>query len=568
VWERQSCSEAVVARLAEALRLPQAAARVLAVRGIVDPDAAERFLAPSLAHLHDPMRLADMGAAVTRLEAALARGETIAVHGDYDVDGITSTVMLRRLLELLGGNVVHVIPERLREGYGLQPAAVERLHADGVRLLVSVDCGIRSLEAARRARQLGVDLVVTDHHEPGDALPPAVAVVNPRRRDCPYPDKDLSGAGVVFKLVQALCRRHGRERWLPAFVKVAALGTLADVVPLVGENRVLARVGLDELSSGRHTVGLRALLEASRLSGRPIDSHDVAFVLAPRLNAAGRMSTPDLAARLLLLVDETMADEARQLAEALNGENERRQREEQAIVAEARARIEKDPDVGARDVLVVAGEGWHRGVIGIVAAKLVETFHRPAIVLSIEGEVAYGSCRSIPAFDMLGALEQAADLLDRFGGHRQAAGLQLPAARIGELRARLQAHAETVLSPDDLRPRLWLDAGLRFAEITPPLVEALDRLAPFGVGNPRPVFDARGVEIVAGPSRLKERHLAMTVRQDGRLFRAIAWRAADRIGLLDAHRAGLDLAYSVDRNTWRGESTLELQVADIRPPGG
>jgi len=556
-----------VDRLADALRLPRTAARLLAVRGIVDPEAGERFLAPSLAHLHDPMRLADMGAAVARLEAALARDEPIAIHGDYDVDGITSTVMLRRLLELLGGKVVHVIPERLREGYGLQPATVERLHAQGVRLLVSVDCGIRSVEAAGRARQLGIDLVITDHHEPGDALPPAVAVVNPRRRDCGYPDKDLAGAGVVFKLVQALCRRYGRERWLPAFVKVAALGTLADVVPLVGENRVLARVGLDELSSGRHTVGLRALLEASRLAGRPIDSHHVAFVLAPRLNAAGRMSTPDLAARLLLLADETMAEEARQLAEALNGENERRQREEQAIVAEARARIEADPEIGARDVLVVAGEGWHRGVIGIVASKLVETFHRPAVVLSIEGEVAYGSCRSIPAFDMLAALERAADLLDRFGGHRQAAGLQLPAARIGELRARLQAHAETVLTPDDLRPRLWLDARLRFADITPSLVEALERLAPFGMGNPRPVFDARAVEIVAGPSRLKDRHVTMTVRQDGRLFRAIAWRGADRLDLLDAHRAALDLAYSVERNTWGGASTLELQVADVRPPG-
>ncbi len=309
-------------------------ARLLCLRGLGDAEDAARFLNPSLDHLHDPFKLAGMAAAVARIEAALARHERIAIHGDYDVDGITSTVILRRALELLGGEVIHFIPERLRDGYGLQPAAIERLHAEGVRLIVSVDCGIRGADAARRARELGVDLIITDHHEPDDELPAALAVINPKRHDCTYPDKYLAGVGVALKLVQALCGRAGKDRWLPGFVKMAAIGTLADVVPLVGENRVIARLGLASLSRGPHTVGLRSLLDCCGLIGKTIDSYQVAFMLAPRVNAAGRMSTPDIATRLLLATDEAMGEEARQLAQQLNDENLRRQQEEADLVAE------------------------------------------------------------------------------------------------------------------------------------------------------------------------------------------------------------------------------------------
>ncbi len=547
IWLRPTAPDPHAATLVAALGISPLVAQLLCLRGIVDPEEADRFLKPSLAQLHDPMRLADMAPAVQRIEAAIARREPIAIHGDYDVDGIASTVMLRRAIDLLGGDVVHFIPERMRDGYGLQEAAVARLHAEGVRLLVSVDCGIRSQAAARRARDLGVDLIITDHHEPDKELPPALAVVNPKRADCAYPDKHLSGAGVALKLVQALCTRADRARWLPSFIKVAALGTLADVVPLVGENRVIARVGLEKLSAGPNAVGLRALLESARLGTRAIDSYHVAFMIAPRINAAGRMSTPDLAARLLLLADESMAAEARELAGQLGAENERRQAEEQVILDEAKRQVERDPDVGAHNILVVAGEGWHRGVIGIVASKLVESFHKPTIVLSLENGVAHGSCRSIPGFDMLDALERVGELFDRFGGHRQAAGLQMDSARLGALRARLYEHADGVLSPDDLRPRLHLDGVLRLSDITPELVGALLELAPFGMGNPRPVFEAPGVQILSGPNRMKERHLAMTVLQDGRAFRAVAWRAAERQAQLQEHRARIDL--SVRRDT-------------------
>jgi single-stranded-DNA-specific exonuclease len=568
LWEHLPCDDVAVSALEAALGLHPTVARLLCLRGFADPELASQFLHPSFDHLHDPFKLTGMTAAVERLEQAIARRERIAIHGDYDVDGITSTVILRRALEMLGGDVVHFIPERLRDGYGLQPAAIERLHADGVSLIVSVDCGIRGIEAARRARELGVDLIVTDHHEPDDELPVAVAVLNPKRHDCPYPDKYLAGVGVALKVVQALCGRAGRSKWLPAFVKIAAIGTLADVVPLVGENRVIARFGLESLSRGPHTVGLRALLDCCGLTGKTIDSYQVAFMLAPRVNAAGRMSTPDIATRLLLATDGALEQEARALAQQLNDENLRRQQEEAELVTAAKKAVETDPAVGAHNVLVVGGAGWHRGVIGIAASKLVDTYHKPAIVLSIDGDVAHGSCRSIPDFDMLNALERCADLFVKFGGHRQAAGLTMEAGRVPEFRQRINAWADEVLEPDQLRPRLRIDAPLPLNGITHDLVRGLDSLGPFGMGNPRPVFHASPVEIVDGPRTLKERHLKMTFSQQGRRFRAIAWRAAERAGFLEKHRAGVNLAFSLDRNEYQGETYLELNVCDIRSLDG
>jgi len=566
IWQRRACDETRIDALANDLGISAVTARLLCVRGIHDADVARRFLSPSLDDLHDPFGLADMSLAVDRILRAVANRERIAVHGDYDVDGVTSTVILRRGLELLGADVTHFIPERLRDGYGLQPAALDRLHAEGARLVISVDCGIRGIEAARHARTLGLDLIITDHHEPDTELPPAFAVINPKRHDCRYPDKNLAGVGVALKLVQALCIRTGRTSWLPAFVKVASIGTLADVVPLAGENRVIAKLGLAMLSKGPHKVGLRSLLDACGLIGKEIDSYHIGFVLAPRVNAAGRMSTPDIAARLLLASDETMAEEARGLAEQLNVENLRRQQEEAEIVAAARRIVETDIDVGSRTVLVVAGEGWHRGVIGIVASKLVDAFHRPAIVLSIEGQVAHGSCRSIPSFNMLGALESCPDVMLRFGGHKQAAGLTVEAGRVRELRARVNEYADGCLGPDDLRPRLWIDGALGLRAINEQVASELTTLAPFGAGNPCPVFHASRVEIVDGPRRVKDRHLKMAFKQDGRVMRGIAWRAGEREQFVAEHRAAIDLAFSVEQDTWNGERYLQLSVADFRAP--
>jgi single-stranded-DNA-specific exonuclease len=327
---------------------------------------------------------------------------------------------------------------------------------------------------------------------------------------------------------------------------------------------VIAKIGLDLLSRGPHKIGLRALLDVAGLTGKTIDSFNVSFMLAPRLNAAGRMSTPDLATRLLLAGDEGMADEARGLALQLDGENVRRQEEEAGIVAAAKKIVQTDPDVGARSILVVDGDHWHRGVIGIVASKLVDAFHRPAIVLSIEDGIAQGSCRSISGFDMLAALERCAHLLVRFGGHKQAAGLTLEAGRVREFRAAINDVADETLGPDDLMPRLRIDGDLTFRSITAGVAAGVASLAPFGAGNPRPVFAARGVEIVDGPRKLKERHLKMSLKQDGRVFRAVAWRAAERHEYLTEHRAALDVAFSLEQNQYNGETYLELTLSDLK----
>jgi len=571
VWEDVAVDDARVHAAAAALGVPPVIARLLCQRNLTDLDAARRFLSPALDQLHDPFLLTGMRDAVERILRAVAQRERVVIHGDYDVDGVTSTAILQRAIELLGGDVHHFVPDRHRDGYGLQPATIERLHAAGARLIVSVDCGIRAADAADRARELGVDLIITDHHEPDAVLPHARAVINPKRSDCQYPDKHLAGVGVALKLVHALLVASGRGiADLPHFVKIAAIGTMADVVPLVGENRIIARYGLESLSNGPHAAGLEALLEESGLLNRPVDSFHVGFVLAPRLNAAGRMSSADIALDLLLMkgrATETRA-RARELAKQLSSENAKRQEQEAAILADARRTIDGDPDIGAQNILIVAGDGWHRGVIGIVASKLVDLYCKPVLVLSIEDGLAQGSARSIPAFDMLASLEHCHDVFLRFGGHRQAAGVTLEAARLGELRKRLSSWANDRLAPDDLVPRLRIDAPLGLREISGEVIEGLARLSPFGAANPKPVFRASPVELMEPPRRLKERHLSLLLRQDGRAFRAIAWRAADRQDYLTTNRHGLELAYSLDRGEFRGESVTELTVADVRMPAG
>lgn len=556
-------------RLAEVLRVAPVVARLLQQRGLSDPDEAERFLNPQLSHLHDPFLLTDMRPAVARLRTAIERRERIVIHGDYDADGITSTAMLQRALEMLGADVGHFVPDRIKDGYGLQPETMDRLASQGARVIVSVDCGIRASAAARRARDLGVDLIITDHHEPETELPQAVAVINPKRPDCMYPEKYLAGAGVALKLVQALLADGpAPPEVLLSFIKMAAIGTMADVVPLVGENRVIAKFGLEALSRGPHGTGLGALLEECGLTGKRLDSFHVGFVLAPRLNAAGRMGHAGRAVELLLARSRTPEARAAAtaLARELTAENVRRQDSEAGMLIEAKRMVDKDPDVGGPNILIVASEAWHRGVVGIVASKLVDAYCKPAIVMAIADGVAYGSCRSIPAFDMLGALEGCADVFMKFGGHKQAAGITIDVARLPEMRRRLTECASRCLEPGDLIPRLRIDAPMGLRDITGEVVDGLARLGPFGSANPKPVFRASPVELAQPPRVMKERHLSLMFRQDGRSFRGIAWRAAEREAYLFSNRFGLELAYSLDQNEFRGEQVTELTVADVRAP--
>lgn len=563
-WEYLTCEEASADALSGELGISPIGARLLVQRGFRDVAAAQQFLHPTLTELHDPFALTDMSIAVERILRAIRTGERIAIHGDYDADGITSTVLLRRALEMLGAKVVHYVPHRIKDGYGLAPETIERLSLEKVDVVVSADCGIRSVMAARCAREVGVDLIITDHHEPDEELPSALAVINPKRRDCSYPDKNLAGVGVALKLVQALGERSGRKNWLKGFLKIAAIGTLADVVPLVGENRIIAKAGLEELSNGQHAVGLQALLDVAGAKNRTVDSFLVSFGIAPRLNAAGRMATPEIAVQLLLAKGKADEAEAVALAQQLDVENIKRRKEESDLFLSARRLVEKNPDVGSHNALVVSGEQWHRGVIGIVASRLVERFNKPTVVLSMDGDVSYGSGRSIPGFDLLSALEKCKSVFIKFGGHRQAAGLTMKTANIAEFRSMLTKHADEMLGPDDLVPSLPIDGEMPFEQITSQVIEDLKLFEPFGSSNQKPVFATSEVAISDGPYLLKEKHLRMSVKQGGRIFRAVAWRGAGWFKFLKEHKDRVNIAFSLVENHFRGETTTELSIADVQ----
>lgn len=563
-WQAHEFDARLAKSISDSFSLPPLIGRLLVQRGISDRSAAHRFLNPRVEQLHDPFQLTDFSKTADRLLVAVQKKERIVIHGDYDVDGVASTVMVSRLLELLGANVCSYIPNRLSDGYGLSSKSVKALHDEGAQIIVSVDCGIRSVEAADRAALLGIDLIVTDHHEPGPVLPKAFSIINPRLVGSIYPEMNLSGAGVALKLVQGLCQRTGHDAWLPGFLKLAAIGTVADVVPLQGENRVIVKLGLDQLSSGPNSVGLDALIEVAGLVGKNIDSKNVAFGLVPRLNAAGRMASADLAARLLLTTDPARKREAGLLARELDDLNTQRQKEQRDVFTMAQEMIEANSDIRSHGMIVIAREGWHRGVIGIVASKLVETFDKPAMVLSVEGDVAHGSARSTPDFDLLGALDQCAHLFSQFGGHQMAAGVTLEAKNVIPLKTSLYMYADKMLGEGQEAKTLHIDAPLEIKELSGEVVAGLNRLKPFGRGNPEPVFQASGVKMVERPKLLNNQHLAMSLNQDGHVFRAIAWQSAHWKDFLVGLGDEIDVVYSLMENHFRGESTIQLSIADAR----
>jgi single-stranded-DNA-specific exonuclease len=522
-WQLKSASAEQVSALASELEsqptlrlnrnpvLARTVARLLVMRGITDPEAAFKFLAPSVAHLHSPYQMAGMQAAVDRIEAAIERKEKILIYGDYDVDGTTAIVILKTALELCGGTASFHVPHRIREGYGMKDDVIEQAAAEGVRLIISVDTGIRAFSAGETAERLGIDLIVTDHHLPGhDGVPKALAVLNPNQPGCEYPCKALCGAGVAFKLAQAVMERRLRDRNLPAilhsFMKMVAIATIADAVPLIGENRVFARLGLDALRKAVNP-GLKALLEVAQIpTTRPPTSTEVAFRIAPRLNAAGRMDIAQDVVELFSVKDPVRAREIAKRLDQLNGD---RQEEERRILAAIEARVVDEPALRDAYCVVIDGDGWHRGVIGITATRVVERFGRPALVISHDAGEAHGSGRSIRSFHLLDALESCHDLFNRYGGHSHAVGFSLPSDRVPELRAQLDAYARARLTPADFEPILDLDAELALEQVTPELLRALEWLEPFGQGNPEPVFSARSVRILAPPRILKDKHVKL-----------------------------------------------------------
>jgi single-stranded-DNA-specific exonuclease len=554
------------AALAAALQITNPAAKVLCHRGLSDPQTAGRFLRPSLDDLLDPLTLRDMPLAVTRLREAIRGGEKILIYGDYDVDGTTSVVLLTKAIELAGGAAEFHVPHRLKDGYGMRPEVVERAAEEGVRLIVSVDTGIRAAEVVRRAGELGIDVIVTDHHLPETELPPALAVLNPNRPDCLYPEKNLCGAGVAFKLAQALLAtldwpQAKVRRMEESLLKMAAIATVADVVPLTGENRVIVKHGLAGLRTVRN-VGLRALLDVAGFAGTAPSARQVAFQIAPRMNAAGRMDT---AQRVVELFLTNNAARARELAQELHEQNVERQQVETGI----RETCERMPVEEGAAALVYYAEDWHRGVLGIVASRLVERLRRPVFVLSRNPEdgLAQGSGRSIPAFHLLEALESMPELFVKFGGHAHAAGVTLEAAHVEEFRRRFNAYAAARLTAEDFLPRLDVDAVVELREITEPAIEDVFALAPFGHGNPPPLFAALNVEVAAPPVVMKEKHLRVTVRQNGRSLVIKAWNFAGRAAEM-APGARVDVAFRLEEDAYsaaRGYPGWAAVLKDVRP---
>lgn len=560
-WKLREAEDAAVSHLSSEAGFSPLMARMLAARGVRTAEEARAYLAPQLSHLHSPYRMSGMQAAVERLEAALARKEKVLIYGDYDVDGTVAIVLLKTAIELLGGTADYHVPHRIRDGYGMKDEVIAGAAEEGVRLIVSVDTGIRAFAAAEAAQRAGVDLIVTDHHLPeARALPRALVVLNPNQPGCEYPCKALCGAGVAFKVAQALLERHGRGSLLPSFLKMVAVATIADAVPLTGENRVFASLGLAGLRRPAN-AGLKALLEVAGLdNGRPLSAGDVAFRVAPRINAAGRM---DVAQEVIEMFSGRDLERSRQIAQRLNQLNADRQAEEARIVAAVCKRLDEDQALRESYCIVVEGEGWHRGVIGIVATRVVERYHRPALVVSIEGGEAHASGRSLRSFHLLEALESCAPLFTRFGGHAFAVGCALPAERVPELRAALDGFARARLTPADFEPRLSLDGEVTLDQVTPEFLRQIERLAPFGMGNPQPVFAARGVRLAQPPLLLKEKHLKLRVMQRGRAFDALGWRMGERLAEFKAGE-DLDLAFTIEQNPNPEFPAVQLTMSDVR----
>src|SRR5580704_6974688 len=569
-WSVAPSNPSEVSALARALHLAPPAARVLWARGYRDVLDARRFFAPSLDDLHDPYLLKGMPEAVERIHRAIKQNEPILLYGDYDVDGTSSVVILKKGIELLGGQVTFHVPHRLRDGYGMRSDVVEDAASKGVKLIVSVDTGIRAGEVVRTASGLGIDVIVTDHHLPEAELPPALAVLNPNRRDCSYPDKNLCGAGVAFKLVHALLATLGwpeekLARMLKSFLKLVAVATVADVVPLLGENRIIVKYGLQGLHRV-HNPGLRALLEVSgMLEGRAPNARQVAFQIAPRINAAGRMDDAQNVIRMFLTDDP---EQARYFASQLHSLNQERRDTEAEIVKLVLAECASVPVTDDQSALVFSGVNWHRGVVGIVASRLVERFCRPVFVLSEEDGQAQGSGRGIPVFHLLDALESMPDLFTRFGGHRQAAGVSLAAEMVPEFRRRLNAYAGERLTPADFQPQLLVDAVVGLRELTSgPAVQELLAMAPFGFGNPPPVLAILGAELAGAPVVMKEKHLRVHLRQDGRSLFPKAWNFAERAADFPMNTR-LDVVFAVEEDTYgadRGFANWAAVLRDVRP---
>lgn len=548
--------------LSQGLNCSPLFARLLIRRGIDSVDAARFFLYGSASDLYSPLLLPDMEKACERIKYAIDKKEKILIYGDYDVDGQTSVAILMDVLKRLGAEVSYYIPNRIEEGYGLKEEPIREAKERNFSLVITVDCGSTAFKESLVCKELGIDLIVTDHHEFHEEIPYAVAFVNPNRRDCKYPDKDLAGVGIAFKLAQSLLGLSAEDKKLYSYMDLVALGTIADVVPLQGENRIFAKEGLKVLSDTERT-GLIALKEVSRVRGK-VKGYHVGFILGPRLNACGRISDADLGVRLLLSEDKM---EAERMAKLLDDYNRERQGIEKEILSHAMEKIDKEINLEEERIIVLSDRDWHPGVIGIVASKILDRLYRPVILIALKGDIGKGSGRSLGGFHLFEILEKLKSRLISFGGHRYAAGLNILPQEIEIFRKEINSVARMNFSQEDITPVLEIDAEISFRDIGKKFIREIEFLSPYGTGNPRPLFASRNVEIVERPRLVGGRHLKFFLKGDGRLISAIGFGLGERkdINFLEKSGARIDLAYSPEESEYLGIKTIELKIKDLRP---
>jgi len=570
VWKLREANQAVVSEISESFNLDPLIARVIANRGISSVAEAEKYLYGTLDNLYSPFALPDMAPAVERIMQAIVNGEKIAIYGDYDVDGITSICLLSHVIRQLRGTCDYYLPNRIDEGYGISSEGIDRCAEQGARLIVSVDCGINSHSEVEYAGRLGIDIIITDHHEPGQSIPDCVAVIDPKRKDSTYPFQDLAGIGVAFKLVSALVSYAEQQQLAPVgsiditdMLDIVALGTVADVVPLLDENRLLVKAGLAKLGSTKKT-GLVELKKLSNISGQDIHSYDIAFRLGPRLNAVGRLGSARLAVELLQSEDSR---EAFNLASTLEKNNRERQKIEQEIFDEAIAMINADPDMERNRGIILYSERWHQGVVGIVASRIAKKYYKPTIIIAIEEDEGKGSARSIDEFHILDGIVKCTDLLETYGGHKLAAGFSIKKDKLDEFRHRFYQIVDQTLSEDDMVPKIKVDVEIDLSQVTLQLIDKLHILDPIGQGNPQPIFVSRSLFLRSLPRVVGRNHLKIWFEDKDRTVEAIAFNMADRLNSLSDTRIPYDIAYVPKINSYYGTDSIQLVIRDICPSG-
>ena len=559
-WTIRKHDKNEVSKLAAALKVSPLAAALLISRGFETEEKAHEFLNPNISQLHEPNLLKGMKEAVARILKAIENQEKILIWGDYDVDGTTGTVVLRKALEILGAQTGYHVPHRFTEGYGINIQKLSEAKEKGYTVVISVDTGSRAFEAADWARENGMDLIITDHHlsDESKGNPNAFTVVNPNQSNCEYPDKNLAGVGVAFKLAHALLREKGRENLVGHFLKVVAIGTIADIMKLTGENRAIVALGLQDLPRTKN-YGLKALMEVAECHSE-MTSYHIGFRIAPRINAAGRM---DEALTVVKLFEAKTFEKAREYAETLDSRNRERQKVQREITELA---LLETKNITEQNFVVVAGEGWHRGVIGLAASRLAEKLNRPAIVISLENGVGHGSARSISNYHLLNGLECCAVYFEQFGGHAAAAGLKIKAENIEKIKEMLHEHVTNNLTAEDFIPEIKIDAQVSSKTLSLGLIDELKRFEPFGAGNPKPVFLTQDLFLLDDPLVMKQKHLKLRLAdKDGKQFEAVWWDGAEKSsGRTLKPKTRIELVYTPEANTWQGNTRLQLVVQDLK----